>query len=70
MISTAKAKELGINYTGNDYNYYPEKPTIKITVGNKELVLPVLVFPVSMPIPLPLPWVMDEVNLLAGHRQE
>lgn len=45
MISTAKAKELGINYTGNDYNYYPEKPTIKITVGNKELVLPVLVFP-------------------------
>ena len=45
MISTAKAKELGINYTGNDYNYYPEKPTIKISVGNKEMVLPILVFP-------------------------
>jgi len=45
MISTAKAKELGINYTGNDYNYFPQKPTIKITVGKKEMVLPVLVFP-------------------------
>lgn len=44
MISIAKATELGIKLD-NDYEYYPQKPTIKLTVGKKEVVLPVLVFP-------------------------
>jgi len=45
IISTAKAKELGIDYKSNDYNYYPQKPVIELTVGNKKLELPALVFP-------------------------
>lgn len=44
MISIAKAEELGIKLD-NDYEYYPHKPTIKLTVGKKEVILPVLVFP-------------------------
>ncbi|MCX6317499.1 MAG: TAT-variant-translocated molybdopterin oxidoreductase [Bacteroidetes bacterium] len=44
MISISKAKELGIKLD-NDYEYYPHKPTIKLTVGKREVVLPVLVFP-------------------------
>lgn len=44
MISIPKAKELGIKLD-NDYEYYPHKPTIKLTVGKKEEILPVLVFP-------------------------
>ena len=45
MISTAKAKELGIDYESVDYEYYPTKPTIKLTANKKEIVLPVLVIP-------------------------
>ncbi|MBS1656384.1 MAG: [Fe-S]-binding protein, partial [Bacteroidetes bacterium] len=44
IISIAKAKELGIKLD-NDYEYYPEKPVIKITAGQKTIELPVLVFP-------------------------
>ncbi|MBL7730569.1 MAG: TAT-variant-translocated molybdopterin oxidoreductase [Chitinophagaceae bacterium] len=44
IISISKAKELGI-VLDNDYEYYPQKPTVKVTVGKKELTLPALVFP-------------------------
>jgi len=44
MISVPKATELGIKLD-NDYEYYPHKPTIKLSVNKKEYVLPVLVFP-------------------------
>jgi len=45
MISSAKAKELGINYNGINYTYHPEKPTIKLTVNKTEVELPVFVIP-------------------------
>ncbi|HVF96512.1 MAG TPA: 4Fe-4S dicluster domain-containing protein, partial [Flavisolibacter sp.] len=45
MISTAKAKELGIDYEGMDYEYYMEKPVIEVTANGKKLALPVLVIP-------------------------
>lgn len=44
MISVAKANELGIKLN-DDYEYYPEKPVIELTIGNKKMELPVLVFP-------------------------
>jgi len=40
----AKAKELGIKLD-TDYEYYPGKPVIKVTVGKKEIELPILVIP-------------------------
>jgi molybdopterin-containing oxidoreductase family iron-sulfur binding subunit len=45
MISTAKAKELGIDYQSTDYEYYPQKPIIKLTANNKEISLPAVVVP-------------------------
>ena len=45
MISTAKAKELGIDYTSTEYEYETEKPLIELTVNNKKLTLPALVIP-------------------------
>ncbi|OLY91045.1 quinol:cytochrome c oxidoreductase iron-sulfur protein precursor [Cnuella takakiae] len=45
MISTAKADELGIKYKTSDYEYYPDKPVIKISVAGKEVSLPALVIP-------------------------
>ncbi|HEX5653885.1 MAG TPA: TAT-variant-translocated molybdopterin oxidoreductase [Chitinophagaceae bacterium] len=52
MISMTMAKELlGLNLidgdekTSNNYEYHPSKPVIKITVGKKEVTLPVLVIP-------------------------
>ncbi len=44
MISLAKAKELGIELD-TDYEYYMDKPVIKLTANNKEISLPVLVIP-------------------------
>lgn len=44
IISVAKAEELGIKLN-NDYEYYPGKPVVKLTAGNKQVILPVLVFP-------------------------
>ena len=44
MISMTKAKELGIKLN-SDYEYYPEKPVIKLTVGKTEIELPALVIP-------------------------
>ncbi len=44
LISMAKANELGIKLD-NDYEYYPQKPVIKLAVGNKEVELPILVIP-------------------------
>ncbi|MDQ3681784.1 MAG: TAT-variant-translocated molybdopterin oxidoreductase [Bacteroidota bacterium] len=44
MISLAKAKELGIELD-TDYEYYMDKPVIKLTANNKEISLPVLVMP-------------------------
>jgi len=44
LISMSKANELGIKLD-NDYEYYPSKPVIKLTVGKKEVELPVLVIP-------------------------
>lgn len=56
LISMSKAKELlGLDLYYNrehdagkdavNYKYYPQKPVIKLTVGNKEVSLPVLVIP-------------------------
>ena len=45
MISTKKAEELGIDYKDVDFEYYPDKPVIDITVGNKKVSLPALVIP-------------------------
>ncbi|MFL5788464.1 MAG: TAT-variant-translocated molybdopterin oxidoreductase [Flavisolibacter sp.] len=45
MISTAKAKELGIKYESTEYEYYPSKPVIELTVNNKKISLPILVIP-------------------------
>lgn len=53
MISIPMAKSLlGIDFTDrnnekqiNNYEYHPEKPMIRIEVGNKQLDLPVLVIP-------------------------
>jgi MoCo/4Fe-4S cofactor protein with predicted Tat translocation signal len=44
MISISKAKQLGINLD-DDYEYYPEKPSVEITIGKNKFTLPVLVFP-------------------------
>lgn len=44
LISMAKANELGIKLN-NDYEYYPQKPVIKLTLGNREVELPILVIP-------------------------
>jgi MoCo/4Fe-4S cofactor protein with predicted Tat translocation signal len=45
MISAAKADELGIKYKSTDYEYYPDKPIIKLSAGGKEISLPALVIP-------------------------
>ena len=45
LISTAKAKELGIDYTTVDYEYHTPKPVIGITVNGKQINLPVIVTP-------------------------
>jgi MoCo/4Fe-4S cofactor protein with predicted Tat translocation signal len=45
LISTSKAKELGIDYESNEYEYYTAKPQIEITVNNIKKTLPVLVLP-------------------------
>lgn len=44
IISIKKAEELGIKLD-MDYEYYPQKPLIELTAGNKKVTLPVLVFP-------------------------
>ncbi len=44
LISVPRAKELGIKLD-NDYEYYPEKPLIELTIGKNKLVLPALVIP-------------------------
>ncbi len=45
LISMAKAEELKIKLD-NDYEYYPSKPVIKISMpGKKEVELPILVIP-------------------------
>jgi molybdopterin-containing oxidoreductase family iron-sulfur binding subunit len=45
MISTAKAKELGIDFKSMEYEYYTEKPLIELTVNNKKITIPALVVP-------------------------
>ena len=45
LISTTKAKELGVDYESVDYEYYTEKPLIELTVGNKKITIPCLVIP-------------------------
>ncbi|MDQ6609554.1 MAG: TAT-variant-translocated molybdopterin oxidoreductase [Bacteroidota bacterium] len=45
MISMAKAKELGIDYEGMEYEYYQDKPVIELTANGKTIRLPVLVIP-------------------------
>ena len=44
LISMTKANELGIKLN-NDYEYYPQKPVIKLALGGKEVELPILVIP-------------------------
>lgn len=55
LISTDKAKELGIDYTSSDYEYYPDKPVIKLSVGNKEVSLPAMVIPGMHPSTIAIP---------------
>jgi MoCo/4Fe-4S cofactor protein with predicted Tat translocation signal len=45
MISTTKAKQLGINFESVEYEYYQDKPLIELTVNNKKITLPILVIP-------------------------
>jgi molybdopterin-containing oxidoreductase family iron-sulfur binding subunit len=45
LISTAKAKELGIDYESTDYEYYTEKPLLELAVGNRKVTIPALVIP-------------------------
>lgn len=52
MMSMAKAKDLlgidlahGSEKSIGNYEYFPEKPVVKITVGKNELELPVLIIP-------------------------
>ncbi len=49
IISPRLAKEYGINlsdrWEADKYEIYPEKPVIKVKVGNKEIALPVIVIP-------------------------
>jgi MoCo/4Fe-4S cofactor protein with predicted Tat translocation signal len=45
LISTAKAKELGIDFESTDYEYFTEKPLIELSVGNKKITIPLLVVP-------------------------
>ncbi len=52
MISTKMAKDLlgldivhGSEKEINDYEYYPEKPVIELTIGKNKVELPVLVIP-------------------------
>jgi molybdopterin-containing oxidoreductase family iron-sulfur binding subunit len=44
MISMSKAKELGI-VLDTDYEYYPGKPVIELTIGKNKVELPILVVP-------------------------
>ncbi|MDF2190910.1 TAT-variant-translocated molybdopterin oxidoreductase [Paraflavitalea sp. CAU 1676] len=49
IISPKLAKDYGINlsdrWEADKYEIYPEKPVIKVKVGNKEISLPVIVIP-------------------------
>jgi molybdopterin-containing oxidoreductase family iron-sulfur binding subunit len=45
LISMKKADELGIDYKSSDYEYYPNKPKIDLTVNGKTVNLPVFVIP-------------------------
>ncbi|MET0393385.1 MAG: TAT-variant-translocated molybdopterin oxidoreductase, partial [Chitinophagaceae bacterium] len=52
LISMTKAKELldlnlidGSEKEANNYEYYPQKPVIKLAIGDKEVELPILVIP-------------------------
>ena len=56
LISMTMAKELvgvdlinGTEKESNNYEYYPQKPVIKITLGGKEVELPVLIIPGMQP---------------------
>jgi molybdopterin-containing oxidoreductase family iron-sulfur binding subunit len=44
MISMTMAEKLGIKLD-TDYTYYPQKPTLEITVGKNKITIPALVFP-------------------------
>jgi molybdopterin-containing oxidoreductase family iron-sulfur binding subunit len=44
LISMVKAKELGI-VLDTDYEYYPQKPVIELTIGKNKIELPILVLP-------------------------
>ncbi|MGB3155098.1 MAG: TAT-variant-translocated molybdopterin oxidoreductase [Chitinophagaceae bacterium] len=44
LISMKKAEELGIKLD-SDYEYYPGKPVIEITIGKNKVELPILVLP-------------------------
>ena len=44
LISMKKAEELGIKLN-TDYEYYPHKPVIEITIGKNKVELPILVLP-------------------------
>ena len=45
MISTKKAKELGVDYESMEYEYYQDRPVIEISANAKKISLPVMVVP-------------------------
>ncbi|MGE5520979.1 MAG: TAT-variant-translocated molybdopterin oxidoreductase [Candidatus Dadabacteria bacterium] len=45
VISTIKAKQLGIDYESTDFEYYQDRPTIELAVGNRKVTLPIMVVP-------------------------
>jgi molybdopterin-containing oxidoreductase family iron-sulfur binding subunit len=45
MISAKTADELDIDYKSSDYEYYPDKPVIKLTANGKTISLPIMVIP-------------------------
>jgi len=45
LISVPMANKLNIRFDTNKYEYFPEKPVVKITANGKSIELPVLVVP-------------------------
>ena len=45
LISVPMANQLGIKFQSNKYEYFPEKPVVKITGNGKSIELPALVVP-------------------------
>lgn len=45
LMGMKMADALGVDYKDSDYEYYPEKPMVELTVGNRKVTLPAIVIP-------------------------